>query len=69
MEQARTDLSKEAQSEENSFFIPSFEFYFKYDNETCHWVGHSNMKPIGINYFIERKHFNDKTYTEEQVPK
>ena len=30
----------------------TFNYYIKYVNESCHFVGHSKMKPIDYNVFL-----------------
>ena len=46
----------------NPFVTSSFKFYIKDKDISCHWVGHSKMRPIDVDEFFKRKSFNYETY-------
>ena len=48
-------------SEDNPFFGSPFKFYIKNKDITFHWVGHSKIKPIGVDEFFKRKAFNNES--------
>ena len=49
------------------FCTSSFKFYIKYDDMTCYWVGHPQIKPIDIDERFKIKSFNDAADTKNQV--
>ena len=37
----------------NTLFVSSKKFYLKDNNKTSHWVGHSKLKPLYLEYFYK----------------
>ena len=51
----------------NPFCTSSFKFYIKDEDISCHWVGHSKMKPIDFDKLFKRKSKNDENDYEIKV--
>ena len=39
----------------NTFCTSTYKYYTKYGNESCYFVGHSEMKPIEYDVLFNRK--------------
>ena len=57
---------KNKNSKKTSFCISSYKLFLKYDQHTCHWVGHYLRKTISTDEFTKNKEYKERKNHKEK---